>query len=178
MAPNIDESGMLTPQTIELTAEAKKQWITFHDNIESKLGSGGELADVKDVASKAADNATRLAAIFHVFEHGIGPICEDCFCRAALVVDWHVHESKRFFGDILLPEEQLRMIRLNDWLIRHCLEHNTSYVSTRTAQQRGPIRKKAELEATIKDLQELDRIQIQVDGKQKRIALNPMLLSC
>ena len=178
MAPNIDESGMLTPQMIELTAEAKKQWITFHDNIESKLGSGGELADVKDVASKAADNATRLAAIFHVFEHGIGPICEDCFCRAALVVDWHVHESKRFFGDILLPEEQLRMIRLNDWLIRHCSEHNTSYVSTRTAQQRGPIRKKAELEATIKDLQELDRIQIQVDGKQKRIALNPMLLSC
>ena len=175
MKPNIDGSGVLTPQTIGLTAEAKQQWITFHDDIESKLGSGGELADVKDVASKAADNAARLAAIFHVFEHGVGPICKDCFCRAAIVVDWYVQESKRFFGEIALPEEQLRMIRLNAWLIRYCSENGTNIISSRTVQQRGPIRKKVELDAALKDLHELDRIQIQIDGKQKRIALNPML---
>ena len=88
---------------------------------------------------------------------------------------WYVQESKRFFGEIALPEEQLRMIRLNAWLIRYCSENGTNIISSRTVQQRGPIRKKVELDAALKDLHELDRIQIQIDGKQKRIALNPML---
>jgi putative DNA primase/helicase len=68
----IDDDEALTPAILTLTAEAKAAWVKFHDAIEGELRNGGELYDVRDVASKTADNAVRLAAQFQVFEHGMG----------------------------------------------------------------------------------------------------------
>lgn len=61
------EDGALSPVLLSMTPEAKEAWVAFHDAIESELRTGGELCDVRDVASKTADNAARLAALFHVF---------------------------------------------------------------------------------------------------------------
>jgi len=49
----IDEDGALTPPMLPLTPEAKAAWVEYHDAIESELASGGELYDVRDVASKS-----------------------------------------------------------------------------------------------------------------------------
>ena len=68
----IDEDGALTPAMLSLAPEAKAAWVEYHNAIESELASGGELYDVRDVASKSADNAARLAALFQIFEHGMG----------------------------------------------------------------------------------------------------------
>ncbi|MBS3916999.1 MAG: DUF3987 domain-containing protein, partial [Sulfuritalea sp.] len=59
----IDESGALTPAMLSLAPDAKVAWVGYHDAIESELASGGELYDVRDVASKSADNAARLSAL-------------------------------------------------------------------------------------------------------------------
>jgi uncharacterized protein DUF3987 len=67
----MDEEGVLSPAVLTLAPHAKAAWVTFHDAIEGELPNGGELYDVRDVASKSADNAVRLAALFHVFEHGM-----------------------------------------------------------------------------------------------------------
>jgi putative DNA primase/helicase len=56
---------------LPLTPEAKAAWVEYHNEIESELSSGGELYDVRDVASKSADNAARLAALFQMFEQGM-----------------------------------------------------------------------------------------------------------
>ena len=68
----IDDDGALTPAMLSLSPEAKRAWVEYHDAIERELASGGELYDVRDVASKSADNAARLAALFQMFEHGTG----------------------------------------------------------------------------------------------------------
>lgn len=70
----IDEAGGLKPAVLALTPEARRAWIEFYNGIESSLAAGGELHDVRDVASKTADNAARLAGLFHVFEHGTGEL--------------------------------------------------------------------------------------------------------
>ena len=75
----IDEDGALTPPMLPLTPEAKAAWVEYHDAIESELSSGGELYDVRDVASKSADNAARLAALFQMFEGAGGAIGAGCF---------------------------------------------------------------------------------------------------
>ena len=67
----MDEDGALSPVMMALAPDAKAAWVAFHDAIEGELRNGGELYDVRDVASKSADNAVRLAALFHVFEHGM-----------------------------------------------------------------------------------------------------------
>lgn len=173
----INEDGALTPQMLTLTPEAKAAWIEFHDGIEMQLSGGGVLFDVRDVASKIADNAARLAALFHVFEGGVGAINLDSFERASAIVAWHLNESRRFFGEIALPVEISDAVRLNDWLIQHCRREHTHYVAKRHAQQYGTIREAARLDAAITELEALDRIQIRKDGKKISILVNPKILT-
>jgi putative DNA primase/helicase len=66
----IDEQGTLTPTMLSLSPAAKHAWVEYHDMIEGQLRAGGELYDVRDAASKSADNAARLAALFQAFAWG------------------------------------------------------------------------------------------------------------
>lgn len=82
---------------LSFTPAAKAAWIAFHDAIEAELKSGGELYDVRDVASKTADNAARLAVLFHGFTNGIGGAVDvDSFDGASSIAAWHLSESRRF----------------------------------------------------------------------------------
>jgi putative DNA primase/helicase len=68
----MDEEGALNPSMLSLSRDAKAAWVAFHDEIEVELRNGGELYDVRDVASKTADNAVRLAALFQASSAGNG----------------------------------------------------------------------------------------------------------
>ena len=175
LAP-IDDNGALTPQMLTLTPEAKAAWIAYHDGIERELASGGELYDVRDVASKSADNAARLAALFHIFDGGLGAIGADAFERASRIAAWHLNESRRFFGELALPVEMADAARLDRWLIEHCRQGRTQCVGKRYTRQHGPIRDGARLDVAISELVSLDRIQLRRDGKQLSIWLNPVLM--
>jgi putative DNA primase/helicase len=173
----INEDGALEPQMLTLIPEAKAAWIEFHDGIETELSGGGVLFDVRDVASKITDNAVRLAALFHVFEGGVGAISLDSFERASAIAAWHLNESRRFLGEIALPVELADAVRLNDWLIQHCKREHTHYVAKRYAQQYGTVRDAKRLDAAITGLVEMDRVQIRRDGKKISIWLNPKILT-
>jgi putative DNA primase/helicase len=173
----IDDDSVLTPPKLPLTSEAKEAWIEFHDAIESELASGGELHDVKDVASKTADNAVRLAALFQVFEHGMGgAIGFDALDRATTITAWHLSESRRFFGELALPAELADAVRLDSWLIEHCRNGRTHFVGKNHVRQHGPLRDGARLDAAIRELAEQDRLQLVKDGKRLTIHLNPALV--
>lgn len=169
----IDEAGGLKPTVLTLTPEARRAWIEFYNGIESSLAAGGELHDVRDVASKTADNAARLAGLFHVFEHGTGgAIGLETFKGASRLAEWHLHEARRFFGELALPPEQADAARLDAWLI----EQRTPEVNKRYAQQRGPVRDGGRIDAAIRELVELDRVQLVKDGKRHMLKINPALL--
>ena len=173
----MDDAGALTPATLTLTPEAKAAWIEFHDAVESELASGGELHDVRDVASKAADNVARLAALFHAFEHGTGDaIGLDSIKRASLIIAWHLNEARRFFGEFALPAELADAARLDSWLIEYCRRERTHFVPTREAQRLGTVRHREKLVAALQELEELDRVQLLQDGRRKIIKVNPALL--
>ena len=173
----IDEDGALTPPMLPLTPEAKAAWVEYHNAIESELSSGGELYDVRDVASKSADNAARLAALFQQFEHGMGgAIGLDSLERASRITAWHLSEARRFFGELALPAELADAARLDSWLIEYCRRERTHLVGKNVALQYGPLRKKDSLDAAIRELAELDRLQVRKDGKRAILAINPALL--
>jgi hypothetical protein len=72
-----DERNSLTPPVLDLSPGARAEWVRFHDQVERELGARGRLRAVRDVAAKAAENVARLAALFHVLEHGpVGTIRE------------------------------------------------------------------------------------------------------
>jgi putative DNA primase/helicase len=173
----IDDDGALTPALMMLEPEAKATWVAFHDAIERDLVSGGELHDVRDVASKSADNAVRLAALFQLFEHGMGgAIGLECFESASRIAAWHLNEARRFFGELALPVEIADAVRLDTWLIEYCKRERTHLVGKNHARQHGTLRDGARLDAAIRELVELDRVRLAKDGKRITIRVNPALL--
>jgi len=176
----IDDAGTLVPAPLGLNRDAKREWIGFHDAIEGELRSGGELYDVRDVASKSADNAARLAALFHVYEHDIGgAVGREAFEGARRIVAWHLNEARRFFGELALPVELANAARLDAWLVGYCRDRGIPGVPTRTIQQFGPggIREKAAIEAAARELDELGRARIVQQGRRKEVRVNPALLN-
>jgi putative DNA primase/helicase len=172
--------GALSPPVIELTPEAKAAWVTFHDAVEAELRNGGELYDVRDVAAKAADNAARVAALFQVFEHGVGgPVGSEAFKGAGRIAAWHLNEARRFFGELSLPTALAHPARLDSWLIEYCRRERTHLVPTKKAQQFGPsgLRGKVVIETAVRELEELDRARLVQDGRRKVIKVNPALLT-
>ena len=173
----MDDDGGLSPALLMLAPEAKAAWVAFHDAIEDELTSGGELYNVRDVASKSADNAARLGALFQLFEHGMGgAVGLDSFESASRIAAWHLNESRRFFGELALPAELADAARLDSWLIEHCKRERTHLVGKNHTRQHGPIRKGDALDAAIRELIELDRVRLEKDGKKRTIKVNPALL--
>ena len=162
---------------VDLPPEARRDWIAFHDAIETDLRSGGELHDVRDVAAKAADNAARLSALFHAFQGDAGSIGPDAFAGASRIVAWHLNEARRFFGELALPAELADAARLDAWLIEQCRRDRTYEVPRREAQRCGPVRDAERLSAALRVLAELDRVRADAEGKRRPVRVNPALLS-
>ncbi|WP_297924398.1 DUF3987 domain-containing protein, partial [uncultured Agitococcus sp.] len=175
----IDENtGALQPITLHLSQQALEAWIEFYNDTEQELCTGGELTDIKDVTSKAADNVARIAALFHVYEHGItGNISEDHLRSAGRIMFWHLMESKRFFNELSLSKELRHATMLDNWLLNYCKEHQTTEISTRTLKQLCPnsLRNKSSFDDAISHLIDLNRVKIVNQGKKKLIHLNPKL---
>lgn len=174
----VDDDGALKPAMLDMTADAKAAWVAFHNAIEGELPSGGELYEVRDVASKSADNAARLAALFQVFEGAGGAIDADAFESASRIAAWHLNESRRFFGELALPAELANAARLDTWLIEYCRRARTHLVPIAKLQQGGPVglRSKATHETAMRELEELGRARLVQEGRRKIIKVNPALL--
>jgi len=175
---SLDADGCLQPILLKFTPKAKALWIEFHNSIETMLSNGKELYDVRDVASKSADNAARLAALFHVFAYGVNDsIGADSFESASSIIAWHLSESRRFFGELALSNEAHDLFKLNQFLVKRCKTDHTHMIAKNNVLQLGPIRKKEELNTAIKELCELDRIRIQRNGNSTVLKVNPALLA-
>jgi putative DNA primase/helicase len=180
LAVPIDEDGALSPPVLPLAAHTKAAWIAFHDAIERELRTGCELYDVRDVASKTADNAVRIAALFQLFEHGSGgAIGLAAFEGASRIAAWHLQEARRFYGELVLPEEQADAARLDGWLLDYCQRVKTNIVPRREVQRNvtpGHLRQKTALDFALSELVEAGRVQLIQDGRRKEIHINPALL--
>ena len=175
---SIDDNGALTPAMLTLSPEAKAVWVSFHNAIESMLAPGGYLQDVRDVASKTADNAARLAALFYTFSGNIGPIDVSAMEAGTRLAAWHLNESHRFLGELATPAELANPARLEKWLIDYCKRKRTDKVPTREVQQYGPsgLRDKLTYTPAIEELAEHGRVRHVQDGKKRLIQIRRELL--
>ncbi len=166
----------MNPSILPLTEDAKAAWIAFHDAIEIQLSDSGELYDVRDVASKAADNAVRMAALFQLFEGSSSAVGVDAFDSASRIVAWHLNEARRFFGELALPVELADAVRLDSWLIDYCKREKTHSVGKNHTRKYSPLRTGTALDNAIRELTDLDHIQLVKEEQPQIIKVNPALL--
>ncbi len=168
-----DAQGDRTAVMLKFSRWAKSAWIEFYDEIESKLSPGGPLSEIRDVASKAADNVARLAALFHLLDTDGGEIEERSVRSASAVVHWHINETRRFLREVLASPEEVAAKKLHDWLIdrqqREKAEGEviTSAVSRRDMLRLSPVRSNKLLSDALLLLAEEDVVSEFKAGKSK-----------
>ena len=99
--------------------------------------------------------------------------------KAISRVRWHLNESRRFFGELALPEEMIHASRLDAWLIDHCRREQTHRAPTQMVQRYitpRELRDAEKISAAAKQLGQLNRARVEQEGKRKFIAVNPALL--
>ncbi|NML62957.1 DUF3987 domain-containing protein [Massilia sp. RP-1-19] len=170
------ENGALKPTMLYLSDDAMTAWIDFYNEIEVQLGNGGDLRNVRDVASKTADNAARIAALFHVLEDEAGTISEIHMRSGACLAKWHLNESQRVFAGGIASAGHSDAQRLDDWIAGYCEENGVAELPTRSVSQYGPsaLRKKAALTPVLDELERLGRIKLGARGRT--VHRNPALL--
>ncbi|MBM4231272.1 MAG: DUF3987 domain-containing protein [Gammaproteobacteria bacterium] len=171
----VDDKGNLQPRELCLDAAAKAAWINYYNIVERGLVNDGELEDVRDFASKTADNAARIAACFHAFEACSGEIDEDTMRRACTLAVWHLKEAQRFFFNTTSQTELADVMRLDAWLLDYCRRNRCLQVAERHIEQFGPNRTRKNPRRKDAFAELSSRHRIRRDGAL--IEINPLLLS-
>lgn len=175
----LDEHGRLAPRVLPLEPAAKQSWVAWHDNVEHSMRPTREMADLKDVAAKAADNLARLAAVLAVFEDpATTVVAERHVCAGAAIMNWHLQEARRFFGAHSPPQDLADAIALGTWLIETA-RRSGGRVRKLDARQRGPhaVRERERFLAALTILEgEAAHVRLERSGRTEWIAVNPALL--
>ena len=95
--------------------------MNYYNKVEQ--GLVGKFDDVKDVASKAAEQAARLAGIFWVFTHKRAPMPGDevdtgTMFSAVQVAAWSLTETQRVLRSFSKAPEEARAEELLNWLLK------------------------------------------------------------
>lgn len=172
----VDAEGRLETTYLALSPEAKEIWIQFHDVVEEELGRGHDYYDVQDVASKAADNAARLAACLHAFcdhTHSISSIGAESMEAGAELMHWYLYEALRFCRQLAIPDSFRKAERLEEWLVMK-LYSGMTLVPTREVKQfaQSELRGAAGAEA-FAVLEDHNRAKLITQGQKKFYCLNP-----
>ena len=187
--PVFDEYGRLDTHFVEFDADAQRTWVRFHDEVEEQLGGEEAYSGIKDVASKAADNAARLACCFHVFagDH-IRPIDRWSMEGACSLMRWYLNEAVRFARVAEAAPEVADAQLLEAWLVREAKRRVRAgeaplVVSVNEIRKKGPnplrLAHSRKLDDALDLLASHDRVAVakRIGKKGADVVLHPGVLA-
>lgn len=121
---HLSDDGLLQKERtiLEFQPDAASEWRRFYNYIENQLGPGRYFSDVRDAASKIAENVARLAAIFHAAEGRPSSKIELVTTNAACEIgQWYLHQFKSLLGEPRQLSQEFTDARLlESWLLDKC----------------------------------------------------------
>ena len=99
--PEKNQAGHAIPHKAHLSPEAAAARREFHNAIETSMVEAGELADVRDIASKAVSQTCKLALVLHIAENHNrlyqpeSTISLETWAVAQALGTWHLAEAVR-----------------------------------------------------------------------------------
>lgn len=119
-APELWEGGdgyELKPMGLPLGADAAALWIEFYNAIEAEQAPGRELEDARAFASKAAEQAARIAAVIALFNDPEAlEVGAEAMDGAIQLAAFYVHEHLRLTGKGRQAQTDKRLRTLLEWL--------------------------------------------------------------
>lgn len=164
-----DEYGRLASDYLGFDADARRVWVNFYDEVEEQLRGDAAYSGIKDVASKAADNAARLACCFHVFAGEPGAaIGRVSMIGACALMTWYLDEAVSFARSADAAPEMADAQLLEEWLVREvttrCKAGGSPVVAVNEVRRKGPNRlreaKSKRLDDALELLQDHHRVLV------------------
>jgi len=132
MVDDYVKNRRLSRKTIPLDDEAKQVWIKYYNTTEALQRKGENLEFLRDVAGKTADNATRLAGIFHALEYEgeiDGCITATHMTMGCQVAEYYLHEALNYLDSSELPEEFKNAQDISERLVSYCMKRKQKGVN-------------------------------------------------
>lgn len=138
-----DENGALSPRLATIDGAAYEAWARLHDSIEWQLSPEGRFRDVQAFASKAADNAARIATVLAVVEGEPNPMPQHIE-RAGLLMSYYLESMAVRTGEARQDENELKARDLLEWIQAHggelhCHDFSRLPSEYRTAKAARPL---------------------------------------
>ena len=160
---------------LRLSRDAIGMWYDNFNNIERKIGRGEDYNDIKDAASKAMDNALRIAAIFHYWDGSGEEINRETFISALHLSYWHLNQFKRIFGEkfTLCPEVQ-DVADIESWLLNRLRSRGECIILESSIKQYGPnqLRKGNRINCALHYLEMHGKIKRIVKQRRSYVLIN------
>lgn len=177
----------LEPFPILLEEDAKRKWVQFHDETDSKMNEDGEYHPIKSFASKAAEQVLRIAALFAFSEKVLDPseqksksedmreikINLECLNRAIMLVVYYLQETLRILGKSSGDPDVYLAVQTLEWIKRCRLNQIFPMADV---YQKGPnqIRSARKAKKIMRILEEHELVievpDALIDGKKVRSA--------
>ena len=164
-------------------------WITYYNNVEKAMRAGGWAEFIRPEAARSAENAARIAAIFHVFDNGPeGEIAKEHMEAAGHVAMWHLHEAKRFLFGADMPEHFRQAQKMSPRIAAFCRKrreagiddwnHVTPRQLLRDCKVSG-VKDQKTLKPVVMELLEVNHLLdwcSDDDSRRSWVVVNPLLL--
>ena len=168
----LDRQGCEKLPILNMSPAAKAKWVQFFNGIETGLNPQGQWSELKDFASKAAENVARLTGLFHLFEGRSGDICAEHMEQSIQIISWHLQEARRLLSPDSTGGNIHDAMKLMSWLSEKGIKKTTA----RAIQQLGPLRDKDQRNAAIQVLIEHNLVRMTKEGTKAVVELNPYCL--
>jgi len=126
----------LAPRRLPLASDARQLLEAFADEVEREQGPNGSLEAIRHFASKAAEQAARLAAVMALFaDLDVAAISAETMRDAVTLEEYYLNEAKRLAEAAVISQSTQEAERLRHWLLETWPE---GQISAADVVQQGP----------------------------------------
>ena len=168
-------SGELKPKRLSLAKDAKKLFVSFHDETERKMGAEQEYETIKSFGSKMPEHALRLAGLLAAFESDHSEKIALAQLEAAIpLTEYYASEHLRLNGAVCIDAELSLAQKTLDFLKRYLLEKGRDIFCLPDIYQNGPpeVRTAEKAKPVISTLENHGYVHSRgpglVDGKKRK----------
>jgi hypothetical protein len=160
------DSILTDKQVLTFSHDAKNEWVRYANMVESFMSPGACYFDVRDVASKSAEQAARLAALFHIFENKTGAITFEIMFKATTLANWYLNEFSRCFSIPKVTQEMHDAMKIHEWLIARYCDRQEFLTKVNHIRKYGPnsTRNAMRLKKALATLMSVGGIQLLLDA--------------
>lgn len=116
--PTDENPQELMPQRLPLSQGARELLWRFYEAVETAQGAGGQMEHVRAYASKAAEQAARIAAVLTLWEDLNSPeVSPEAMGWGVTLAQFYLGEARRLAEAGLVSEDTAKAERLRVWLL-------------------------------------------------------------